>query len=107
MIESLSCLLSVNTCLCVCVRVEDDFLSILPEQHVSFEDDERERRKEIYSKEKRDEHLIGRQTVDVSFAYFRSDLIGCMSFNMKTLLKTSTTSSKVRKINLNTGVKIL
>ena len=28
--------------------------------------------------------------------YFRSDLIGCMSFNMKTLLKT-TADSKVRK----------
>jgi hypothetical protein len=28
--------------------------------------------------------------------YFRSDLIGCMSFNMKTLLKT-TNCTKVRK----------
>jgi hypothetical protein len=28
--------------------------------------------------------------------YFRSDLIGCMSFNMKTLLKT-TSCTKVRK----------
>jgi hypothetical protein len=51
---------------------------------------ERERERE------RKRHYIYILRHIVYILYFRSDLIGCMSFNMKTLLKT-TSCTKVRK----------
>jgi hypothetical protein len=49
----------------------------------------------ISNKRKR-ERNIHSIVIRYIFFYFRSDLIGCMSFNMKTLLKT-TSCTKVRK----------
>ena len=59
------------------------------------EEEEGKERERAIEEKKKTPKFIGRD-IDVFSCYFRSDLIGCMSFNMKTLLKT-TSCAKVRK----------
>jgi hypothetical protein len=109
-IERFSCVCLLLTCRRRCIIYSPWTTHFVRRRFVSFDvreceeidsrEHERERkRKRTRTNRQRDRCSLVNIRIHIDICrlvYFRSDLIGCVSFNMKNLLKTST-SSKVRK----------